>query len=213
MIKNFTIYGERCSGTKFLEDCFKKYTRLNVTWDFGWKHFFGYNDQDILQNGDNTLFLCIVRDPYQWLMSFNRKRHHIIDKKSTNFFADEIHSVKKHIDNFVEIMEDRNVINGQRYKNIFELRKYKCRYLWYELPLYAKNNYFIRYEDLLSNNRMVMNDIVNAFDIKVSARPRLEPARKGRFYVPDETTLDLINNSIDWTTENTIGYYKYDVFQ
>lgn len=210
MIKNFTIYGERCSGTNFLQRCFSKYTGLHITWEFGWKHFFGYNDHNIISRGDNTLFLCIVRNPYQWLMSFDRRRHHIKEgKKKTNFFTGEWQSVRKDKPGSPEIMEDRNPINGERYKNIFELRKYKCRYLWYELPLYAKNNYFIRYEDLLENNLLVLNHIVNTFNLSIKDT-NIESAVLGKKHLMTEENFCLFNKELDWQTENTIGYEKLD---
>lgn len=214
MIKNFTIYGERCSGTNFLQKCFSKYTGLKETWEFGWKHFFGYNNLDIISKGEDTLFLCIVRDPYQWLMSFDRKRHHIEGgKKKQNFFTDEFYSVKKDFaNNYIEIMKDRNVINGARYKNIFELRKYKSRYLWYELPLYAENNYFIRYEDLLDRPQKIMQHISDIFEINLPKNSTIEPVRKGRYYKPNDGLLNIFNQNIDWQTEKTIGYSKMDKF-
>jgi hypothetical protein len=211
MVQNFTIYGERCSGTKFLERSILKYTNLKPTWDFGWKHFFGFNDEQILYEGDNTLFLAIVRNPYQWLMSLNRKRHHIEGgKHKKDFFTDEWKSCKTKTIGSREIMEDRNPMNGERYKNIFELRKYKCRYLWYELPLYAKNNYFIRYEDLLENNIAILNHIVFLFDIPIKANSQIEPVVHGRKYFIDDDNFQLFNNNIDWSTENTIGYKKIE---
>ena len=41
MLKKFTIYGERCSGTNYLEKIINLNFDVNVTWEFGWKHFFG----------------------------------------------------------------------------------------------------------------------------------------------------------------------------
>jgi len=39
-IKYFTILGERCSGTKFLEAAIVKNFNLKITWEYNWKHFF-----------------------------------------------------------------------------------------------------------------------------------------------------------------------------
>ncbi len=43
-IKYFTIYGERCSGTNFLEETIKANFGLQITWKYGWKHFFGFHN-------------------------------------------------------------------------------------------------------------------------------------------------------------------------
>ena len=44
MIKYFTIYGERCSGTNFLFHAIKENFELEFTSEFGEKHFFGFHD-------------------------------------------------------------------------------------------------------------------------------------------------------------------------
>jgi hypothetical protein len=41
MLKKYTIYGERCSGTNYLENIINMNFDVNVTWEYGWKHFFG----------------------------------------------------------------------------------------------------------------------------------------------------------------------------
>jgi hypothetical protein len=75
MIKKYTIYGERCSGTNYLENLIDKNFDIKITWEFGWKHFFGFNDNQ-LKNSDDTLFICIVRNPVDWINSFYRELHH-----------------------------------------------------------------------------------------------------------------------------------------
>ena len=42
MLKKYTIYGERCSGTKYLEQLMDSNFDIKLTWEFGWKHFFGF---------------------------------------------------------------------------------------------------------------------------------------------------------------------------
>ena len=74
MIKYYTIFGERCSGTNYLEDIMSKNFDIELTWKYGWKHFFGWND---LSNSDDTLFICIVRNPIDWINSLYRDKHHV----------------------------------------------------------------------------------------------------------------------------------------
>ena len=76
MIKKFTIYGERCSGTNYLQNLVNDNFEIELTWEYGWKHFFGFQD-DTLKNSDDTLFLCIVRNPVDWMNSFFRNPHHL----------------------------------------------------------------------------------------------------------------------------------------
>lgn len=73
-MKKFTILGERCSGTNFLEKAIIANFNLELTWEYGYKHFFGFSDYS---NSDNVLFIGIVRDPIQWLLSLFKQPHHL----------------------------------------------------------------------------------------------------------------------------------------
>ena len=49
-IQKITIYGERCSGTNYLETLLaRNFHDYKLTWEYGWKHFFGHQN---LQNSD-----------------------------------------------------------------------------------------------------------------------------------------------------------------
>ena len=39
MISKVQIYGERCSGTNYLESLIKLNFNVEITWLYGWKHF------------------------------------------------------------------------------------------------------------------------------------------------------------------------------
>ena len=43
MLKKVTIYGERCSGTNYLENLLLLNFDIEIVWDYGSKHFFGFN--------------------------------------------------------------------------------------------------------------------------------------------------------------------------
>ena len=62
-------------------------------------------------------------------------------------------------------MEDRNYINGKRYKNIYELRYFKNKYL-IEHKYKVKNYLLIRYEDLKYNYEIILNLLKNKFNLK-----------------------------------------------
>lgn len=124
-MKKFTIYGERCSGTNYLENLILANFDVEITWQYGWKHFFGFND---LSNSDDCLFVGIVRNPYDFINSFFREKHHLpfkLRENKYNFLNNEFYSF---VDNYgntdetKEIMKDRNIYSGERYKNIFQMR-------------------------------------------------------------------------------------------
>jgi len=185
MIANFTIYGERCSGTNYLEECVKANFNVNYVTKYGHKHFFGFSD---LSNSDDTLFICIVRDPLKWINSFYRVSNHLIDVNChsiDNFLTNPIVSFEKNPislngqkDQGKELETDRNIFTKEPYKNIFELRHVKNKYLLEVLPTLVDHCIFIRYEDLMDNFEKTMNAIrakglvplssaTNSFPIKI----------------------------------------------
>lgn len=50
-----------------------------------------------------------------------------------------------------DIMVDRNIETGERYKNIYELRLVKNKYLVEKMPNLVKNYCLITYVDLIDN--------------------------------------------------------------
>lgn len=156
MLKKYTIYGERCSGTNYLQNIMNVNFDIKITHEYGKKHFFGFQDEK-LKKSDDTLFICIVRNPVDWVNSLYREKYHIakhLRKNITDFLNKEFYSYNdKHsgLRDRTEIMEDRNIYTGKRYKNIFELRHTKIKWMMEELPNKVKNYIFIKHEDLLNN--------------------------------------------------------------
>ena len=229
------IYGERSSGTNWLQAIIsgKSYyynnthrTRRNFHSEgnpafnlpvldeknFGHKHFFGdWYNEDIKTKGENTLFIGIVRNFYDYSLSLLKYKHHIpeINWDADNFFKNEWYSIdhnKKSATYNEEIMEDRNWITGERYKNIFELRKNKLEYLQEVMPQIAKNYILIRYEDLLDDVDKVVSVIADKFDIKIINNDFVKSKKKQSFPNIFNEHIGLINQKIDWETENKLGY-------
>lgn len=228
MIKRFTIYGERCSGTNYLQELIELNFDVETTWDYGWKHFFGFND---VSKSDNTLFICIIRDPYTWLNSLYQIPHHIthtIRGDPTKFLNNEVFSYDDHNesrDETKEMMNDRHIYTKERYKNIFELRYTKLHYLTVDLPKKVKHHIFIRYEDLLFDFENTMNQIKSTglkvkenivfpintkYDIKVRNQTedqRIEIYKKNTYY-PISRPEIYTNPNFDFAKESEIGYYN-----
>jgi len=162
MIRYFTIYGERCSGTNYLQHAMLENFQLTYTSKYGWKHFFGFYDFTQEEKDEplieNTLFIGIVRDPLYWLNSFSEKLHHIPTSNRQSIYSflwNEHYSVSDHTN--AEIMEDHHIYTHQRYKNIFELRSIKNRFLIEDMPTRVKHYLLIRYEDLTNHYEKVLN--------------------------------------------------------
>jgi hypothetical protein len=226
MIKNFTIYGERCSGTNFLKAIFtgqsdgvgtsgQKHngiSDLEFVSDYGWKHWFGFSNEKIKQEGDETLFLCIVRDCYDWIYSLYTKKHHVppINHTINNFLLGEWYSIdhKKTSPTYgKENMGDRDMDTQERYKNIFHLRSKKLNYLYNVMPTLAKNYYFLRYEDLCQYPDDVFLELSKKFDLKFKGTSDINTKPSIGHTIYDKYKK-IIDENIDWDMENCIGYKK-----
>ena len=163
MLKKYQIYGERCSGTNYLENLININFDVQITWEYGHKHFFGFTD-DKLKNSDDVLFICIVKNLPDWINSFYREMHHLPlkykknmsqEEKIDEFLNKEIWSINDHKYRYKtydkELMIDRNMYTGERYKNIFELRHTKIKWMLEDLPNKVKNCIFIKYEELIND--------------------------------------------------------------
>jgi len=210
----FTILGERCSGTKYLMKLIELNFGLPVTWDYGWKHFFGFADYS--KDSDQTLFIGIVRGPIQWMGSLFREKHHVCQENRDtyqHFLLNEwwsyFDSEKDHGQMYgKEIMEDRNIHTHERYKNLFELRSVKSKFLLDEMPNKVKYYILIRYEDILKNPLETMQKIS-----QLTGLPLPSNHIKGHDprYVPHHYKLSpeisvIVDQNLDKTTENRLGY-------
>mgnify|MGYP003685837379 CR=1 FL=1 len=209
MLKKYTIYGERCSGTNYLQNIMNLNFDIKITHEYGKKHFFGFQDEK-LKKSDDTLFICIVRNPVDWVNSLYREKYHIakhLRKNITDFLNKEFYSYNDKHSGLMdgrEIMEDRNIYTGKRYKNIFELRHTKIKWMMEELPNKVKNYIFIKHEDLLydfKNTLLKINEkgVKIKDNIKFPINSKTYKLSKTKIYVKknneisSETILDNPN--------------------
>jgi mannosyltransferase OCH1-like enzyme len=157
MLKKITIYGERCSGTNYLEQLLiNNFDIKIISHAYGFKHFFGFCN---LTHIEDVLFIGIVRNLHDWLNSFYKHKYHLPESHKENiytFLNNEFYSID---DAGKEIMEDRHIYTKERYKNIFELRHIKNKYLVEDMPKLAKNYILITYESLINNFENTMEKI------------------------------------------------------
>ena len=159
MIEKVKIYGERCSGTNYLHALLEKNFNVKIAdhiHELGHKHFFGFEN---LSETDNVLFICIVRDPTTWMNSFYQSPWHLHSSllgNTNNFMSNKFYSIYddhyggvpngkfgKHIE------KDLHIYTKKYYRNIFELRETKLKWMIETLPTLVKNYLLIRYEDLV----------------------------------------------------------------
>ncbi len=169
-LKTYTILGERCSGTNYLAELLQLNFGLEVTYKYGHKHFFGHNDY---HNSDETLFVALIRDPIEWLGSFHDNPFHLAEHLTKGwmpFLQEEFWSYHDPYEKHIEIEEDHNMYNGQRFQNIFECRSVKCQFMLYDMPTRVSNYIVIIYEDLLENFQATLDIIAKKFGFRRSSQ-------------------------------------------
>lgn len=219
-IKQYVLYGERHSGTKFLDQLIRSVFGLHRNEYYGHKHFFGFVDNKMIEDDKSTLFLAITRSPYHWISGMNNVPHHVPSHLCPIYshLLDEWYSIDQYYRVFDkrsytinkktrEILEDRNFITQQRYKNIFDMRSTKLDYLINQLPLYANNYVLVSYESLLNNRDTYLNTLSNNFKLKINQQAvdnnRVYPATRRE--IPTDVK-DIITHNLNWKLEKQIGY-------
>ncbi len=153
----FTIFGERCSGTNYIEELMLANFHINVVWEYGWKHMWSLPDCRN-NNSNKTLFIGVIRNELDWLNSFNRTPHHIppiCRKNLSSFLFDPILSTTK--DGVV--LETAN-------NNIFELRARKIKFLKETMPSIVDNYILLQYEEISKNYEAILSNLQTKFNLK-----------------------------------------------
>jgi len=218
----FAIFGERCSGTNFLQKSI--IDNFNLCFINCQKHFFNGN----IHNDTEHIVFCIVRNPIDYLASFFRTPHHQPIERTKNFIAfisSEFWSVNKKKE---EMMVDRNFeANGRRYIDIFEMRSVKCKFLFSTVPLLVSNSCFIRYEDLKLNPIKILEDIEQKYGLQRKEKKfyiekrrirddqsvdDIDPIREN-YVIEDERAKEIIKTRLDFDVETLIGYDKTAIME
>lgn len=237
-IKKIIIYGERCSGTNFLENAILENFDVEISWEQGSKHFFCFNDYN-KRNFDDTLYIGIIRNPVYWINSFSKELYHVpeINRQNLrNFLFNEFYSINDEVEiapklqtilfnnkpqkvyKCTTMVEDLNYTTNKKYKNIFELRKLKNEYLMDIMPTKVKNYILINYEKLLTNYEETLEFIKNKFNLtqKHGTFKKIQKYKKSdtyNFVQQRQITLtpfiiDIIWKNLDIQQESKLGYNK-----
>lgn len=197
-LKRFAIYGERCSGTNYLEKLIVANTFLITTPVRGvppqqtpWhKHFMPWLDfpptydedprNSNFKEYEDTLFFVIFRNPYDWARSLHLSPHHaaawLWEIEFTKFIRKEW--VLNDKDAYLieprkhSPLLDIDPHTGQPFKNIFRLRNAKVKDQL-RLRDLVKNIYYINYETLRDHPEKVIKELGRTFGIALS--PTFQP--------------------------------------
>jgi hypothetical protein len=222
-IRRIQIYGERCSGTNFLERLLiENLMSVTVCRDFGWKH--GFHSPDVGE-ADDCLFLVIYRNPFDWLRSLHRRPFHAAPPLRRVPFSDFIrrewwcvwdeaaHYPPGHEMHGLEMMSERDPATGERFPDVLRLRTAKIRN-WEGLRGRASHTEYLRYEDLAASPSGYLESLSGRFGLERTdrfapvdrARGRKRPYQP-RSYKPIGTRdVRYIMERLEGALELGIGY-------
>ena len=116
-----------------------------------------------------------------------------------------------------ELMLDRNMYTGERYKNIFELRHTKIKWMLEDLPNKVKNCIFIKYEDLINDFKKTLLKIKNkGLEIKKNIKFPLNTNNykncKKIKYKKKKKKKNFISNKFILSNPNLIPLYERKIY-
>ncbi len=235
MIKYVQIFGERCSGTNFLTTLvFKNFRDVELTRDFGGKHWFirnhkprppGNNSTDFqcvrsLDHSEDTLFLIIYRNPYDWLRSLHEKPYHAREHGGLSFsefirknwISYETAKLNKkwpeNKDNYYFIEEADHILQlrTQKIVHLNRLKEVVRNLCFINLEVITDNidllakiavqfNISLKHQEIQGEQRYLAGHVPEPSDYSPKSYPAI---------IPED--LEFLKENLDWEIENNIGY-------
>lgn len=223
-ISQIQIFGERCSGTNFLESLLRNnFPSIEITWRFGWKHFF---PKQPLIDTAHCLFIVIHRDPFDWLQSFHKKPHHAAPALKRISFSKFIRhewwcewrestGIERGDPAYgAEMMFERNPDTGDRFITPMQLRTAKIRH-WAALENEVENIKYVSYGRLILDQEGWLTELSRQFFLdkhptflgvstyKGHMRKKFTEKRYPPISIRD---IDFIADQLDHALEASVGY-------
>lgn len=221
-IKFYSIVGERCSGTNYLNFLMKKNVNLSETQKFGWKHGFQLPKKNTIVN--DTLCIFIIRNVYDWIRSIDKLRWHANKSVCEKNFTEMIRfpwesSIDGAFGTWLDEGRKGQKIksdlddNGNYHPTPLDMRNYKTK-KFLQLQHNFKHFYVINYDQLNKNPEKIIREMCQKFNINVKRNFENHIYRKGsnikftpkKYDTLTKNNLDFINSKIDWNTENLLGF-------
>lgn len=216
-INKFTIFGERNSGTKYIKKMLKQMLYLDYTKEYGFKHWYikdliprgeintttDYEAVKSLNDSDDTLFIVIVRNPYDWVGSMYRRPYHMkhVNKNSIyDFITSKYISYGKRPRSKREKLKKSLWCENTNHKypffieeadNLIALRNLKNDH--FNNLKYKVKNYFLITQETLKND---LENMIIKFDLQYRFLD-LPNYREPNQYPLDEKTIQFINENLD----------------
>lgn len=183
-IEHMQVWGERCSGTNYVNVLTRQNTKCNTTKSLGWKH--GFVQQNAIPR--NTLVICSMRNSTSWIKSLFQKPWHATQEVQDASFSDFIRMpFETRVDQVKYfpkaqvgdvIQQDRHPITGAAFETPFAMRTAKHAAM---LGLRERgcNVVFVHFERVLVNPQRFVEDIDRDFGVKLKFHRKEVAKRHG----------------------------------
>jgi len=217
------IFGERCSGTTYLEHILKNNLKsVQICNDFGWKHFFPKTDP---LREDEYIFFFLFRNPFDWLRSLHRQPFHaapsLKNLSFSEFIRQEWYCVwnedggKEPDDPLYEkeMMFERDPETGERFGNVIRMRSGKIKN-WTRLHAKVKQSKLIQYQLIKSDPGGFIDLIADTFHFQKNDKFQnvIQYRGTGSTYKPkdyqaiEKDDMEYILSELDHKLERQIGF-------
>ena len=214
-IELFSILGERCSGTSYLQRLIEGNFDANSTDDYHYRHFFGFEQVKFpYKKAQCVLFVGVVRAPVAWLDCFYKYQWQLDQWQYPDwpsFLSNPIRSYRESEMNYTlsllaeeqraaardEMLEhplfhDRNFVDPQlaNWQDVFELRRVKAAYMTGKFRSKVKNYVMVRLEDLQTHYKQFLHILQLWFNVQPrhSDQPQLIDAHSP---MPDYSNAEM----------------------
>lgn len=206
-MKQIKIYGERNSGTIYLEWLLKNNFDIQLLDKplTGWKHRIAPSQEEVSELDNDICYVCLVKNPYSWLLSMHKRPTGHEELKDIRFRKFLVYPYGDY----------RNPIIMWNLKN----KSY------FDLGTYTKNHTIVFYEDLLQDISAPLNAIAKRFALDVppiykNTRSLLLHTTKvsgnkfhGDYYIKEKWKqklkpihIDIINEFLDKELMDKLNY-------
>ncbi len=231
-ITHLQIFAERCSGSNYTHGLIKKNCQLEEG-HFGHKHFPPWLSQPLalymgpqrlytFEGNKNTLFVLVVRDPYDWVRSFYKMPHGMdreVAKLPFSRFIRAIYRISPQSNEFRNFGQNDPLFEldpetGSYFANVLHLRTAKIKNMM-AISEKVNNFYLIRYEVIRDHPREVLDELASIFGLNLT--PRYTPITTANdwgikeykpktYFSISSSDLNYINSHLDRGLELRLGY-------
>ncbi len=240
MITHVQLFGERCSGTNYVAGLItKNFDDIEMTKAYGGKHWFikdhyprcrpnqstDYQCIRPLSDNADTLFVCLFRNPFDWVRSINARPYHAGDHWGlalSDFLRKPWHSFERiRLNRYWPDRHDSYWFIEEA-QNLLRLRSMKIQHLL-NLRDRVDNVCYVNYETIRDDNDS-LRAIAHRYQIQLKhvtvlgERKHFGRAHEDEYAAPQyapisEDDLRFILEELDWGVEGRIGYSDRDYLE